>query len=86
MGGLKCFVVNKRKEDFFAFGSKTITWFHPLAVVLSERPVQISFHWKFLNTTTNELCVKIQLLLPDRNCRSQPTCIGGDFRGPDFTK
>jgi hypothetical protein len=59
----------------------------PLAVVLREPPVEIGFHWRFFKPTASELSViNTTLPPPDRSCSSQPTSIGGDFGGPDFTK
>jgi hypothetical protein len=59
----------------------------PLAVVLREPPVEIGFHWCFSKPTASELSViNTTLPPPDRSCSSQPTSIGGNFGGPDFTK
>jgi hypothetical protein len=59
----------------------------PLVVVLREPPVEISFHWRFFKPTASELSViNTTRPPPDRSCSSQPTSIGGDFGGPDFTK
>jgi hypothetical protein len=49
--------------------------------------VEICFHWRFFKPTVSELCViNTTLPLPTGAVRSQPTSIGGDFGGPDFTK